>query len=59
MTKQDLKQFLDKVEQLQDMVSSLDQFPDRRAQLESCKSHEQVVCLAKSWGFEIGRRWGE
>ena len=59
MPKKELEQFLYKVDQLQKMVNSLDEIPDRRNLLEACKSHDEVVTLAKSWGFEIGRRWGE
>ena len=29
------------------------------ATLIECKTHKQVVELAREWGFEIGRRWGE
>ena len=59
MAKKDLKQFLYKVQQLQEMVDSLDKVPGRRELLESCVDHEEVVDLAKSWGFRIERRWGE
>ncbi len=59
MSSKDLKQFLKKVEDLNDMVRSLDKFPDRKGNLAACKNHEEVVELAKSWGYEIGRRWGE
>tara|TARA_Y100001968_G_scaffold281699_1_gene279084 strand:+ start:165 stop:344 length:180 start_codon:yes stop_codon:yes gene_type:complete len=59
MSKKDLQQFLFKVQQLQDLVLSLEQIPIRRDLLEACEDHDQVVSLAKSWGFDIGRRWGE
>ena len=59
MSKEDLKQFLFKVEQLQELVDSLDRYPQRRNLLEACDTHDQVVRLAKSWGFVIDRRWGE
>ena len=59
MSKKDLKQFLFKVKQLQELVDSLDRFPHRRDLLESCENHDQVVILANSWGFDISRRWGE
>ncbi len=59
MALKDLERFLGKVEQLQQMVSSLDQFPGRRELLSSCSDHNQVVQLARSWGYEIGQRWGE
>ena len=59
MAKHDLIRFLDKVGQLQALVQSLEDDPQRRDQLASCSSHNQVVALAQGWGFDIGRRWGE
>ena len=59
MAKKDLEQFLYKVQQLQEMVDSLDKVTGRRELLESCVDHQEVVDLAKSWGFHIERRWGE
>ncbi|AAQ00336.1 MULTISPECIES: Nif11 family protein [Prochlorococcus] len=59
MSKKDLSQFLEKIDNLNQLVGSLDEVPGRRERLASCERHEQVVELAKSWGFEIGRRWGE
>lgn len=59
MSKKDLQQFLLKVQQLQEMVVSLEEIPGRRDLLEACEDHNQVVALAKSWGFDIGRQWGE
>ena len=59
MPEEDLIRFLEKVAQLQELVASLDGDPDRREQLARCASHNDVVLLAKAWGYEIGRRWGE
>ncbi len=59
MAQQDLANFIKKVKALEALVSSLDKFPTRREKLSSCSSHDQVVKLAKSWGFDIGKRWGE
>ncbi len=59
MAAEDLRRFLLKVEHLQQMVNSLDEFPSRKKMLESCENHDEVVELARNWGFEIGRRWGE
>ena len=59
MAEEDLKKFLHKVDQLQAMVRSLDHSPERRQELIACTNHDQVVALAKSWGYDIGRRWGE
>ena len=28
-------------------------------QLAACDDHNSVVKLARSWGFEIARRWGD
>jgi len=59
MSKQDLEKFIRKVDQLQKLVNSFQEFPIRKEELEACSSHEEVVNLAKSWGFDIGKRWGE
>lgn len=59
MSESDLLRFLDKVDQLQQLVRSLEAQPGRRESLAECSNHNQVVRLARSWGFEIGRRWGE
>lgn len=59
MAEQDLHRFLNKVLQLQQMVESLKHQPERREQLAACDHHNQVVKLAQSWGYEIGRRWGD
>ncbi len=59
MAEQDLERFIEKVENLKKLVRSLDDLPERRRLLASCDTHDQVVQLAKNWGFEIGRRWGE
>ena len=59
MTYDDLAKFTYKVKELVSLIDSLDKIPGRRAELASCENHEQVVQLAKSWGFEIGKRWGE
>ncbi|ABX09117.1 Nif11 family protein [Prochlorococcus marinus] len=59
MSKEDLRRFIEKVDQLNKMIDSLDQFPFRREQLSSCNTHEQVIELARTWGFQISRRWGD
>ncbi len=59
MTEEDLQKFLFKVENLKNLVQSLEELPERRSLLVSCETHDQVVDLAKSWGYEIGRRWGD
>ena len=55
----DLQRFLQKVQQLNALVASLEQDPARRAAFAACSDHNQVVQLARVWGYEIGRRWGE
>ena len=59
MSEEDLANFTKKVKALQLLIESLDQIPGRKAELASCKNHDEVVNLAKSWGFIIGNRWGE
>ena len=59
MAEQDLSRFLHKVNQLQQLVQSLEDDEQRRQSLAACTNHNQVVALARSWGFEIARRWGE
>ena len=59
MAEEDLQHFLLKVQQLNALVSSLDADPERRRQLAACSDHNAVVQLALSWGYSIGRRWGE
>ncbi len=59
MSKEDLRNFTIKVKELNALLDSLQAFPGRKAQLEACENHDQVVSLAKHWGFEIGKRWGE
>ncbi len=59
MSKEDLIKFIRKVKDLNSLIRSLDEYPDRRDSLAACENHDQVVALAKYWGFEIGRRWGE
>ena len=59
MTEEDLRKFIKKVEQLNEMIRSLETSPSRRKQLSDCSSHDEVVELAKSWGYNISKRWGE
>lgn len=59
MAEADLHKFIEKVKQLSALVDSLDRIPGRRDQLAACQNHTQVVLLARSWGYEIGRRWGD
>ena len=59
MAEADLQQFLEKVRQLNAFVALSEQEPQLRQALRDCSSHHQVVDLARSRGFEIGRRWGD
>ena len=56
---QDLIRFLNKISQLQSLADRVQQDASSREQLAACADHNQVVQLAQSWGFDIGRRWGE
>ena len=59
MTSKDLQGFLEKVKDLNSLVESLEKVKGRKEKLSSCKTHNEVVHLARSWGYEIGRQWGE
>jgi len=59
MAEKDFQLFLEKVAQLQQMVDSLDRVKGRKELLVACETHEDVVELAKEWGYRIGRRWGD
>lgn len=59
LAEQDLERFLQKVNHLNGLVQSLQEHPERRQQLAACDDHNSVVQLARSWGFEIAKRWGD
>ncbi len=59
MAEAQLQQFLEKVRQLTAFVALSETDPILRQTLQDCGDHHQVVALARSRGFEIGRRWGE
>jgi len=59
MTKKDLERFIDKIEQLNKILLLIEKSPEKKKELSKCSNHEEVIKLTKSWGFEIGRRWGE
>ncbi len=59
MAEAQLQQFLEKVRQLNAFVALSETDPCLRQALRDCGDHHQVVALARSRGFEIGRRWGE
>ena len=59
MSKKDLEKFIDKIEQLNKILLLIEQNTDKKDELCKCSNHEEVIKLTKSWGFEIGKRWGE
>ena len=59
MSKKDYESFLYKIDQLNQLVELIKNSPDKYELIISCKTHEDVVILAKQWGYEIGKRWGE
>ena len=59
VAEQDLIRFLNKISQLQALAERVRNDSGSREQLAACADHNQVVQLARSWGFDIGRRWGE
>tara|TARA_Y100001968_G_scaffold326983_1_gene371104 strand:+ start:813 stop:995 length:183 start_codon:yes stop_codon:yes gene_type:complete len=59
MSKKDYDQFVYKINQLNQMVELINKSPEKYKLIISCKTHEEVVNLAKNWGYEIGKRWGE
>ena len=59
MTKKDYEKFIYKIDQLNQLVESVINSPEKYDLIIKCKTHEEVVELAKQWGYSIGKRWGE
>ena len=59
MAKEDYEKFLYKIDQLNQFVELINNSPEKYQLIISCKTHDDVVELAKQWGYEIGKRWGE
>ena len=59
MSKKDYESFIYKIDQLNKLVELINNSPEKYQLIISCKTHEDVVELAKKWGYEIGKRWGE
>ena len=59
MSKIDYDRFLHKIDQLNKLVELLKGSPEKYQLFIDCKTHEEIVQLANSWGYEIGKRWGE
>ena len=59
MSKKDLNNFLNKIEQLNQIAELIENNPSKKILLSKCKNHEEVIRLTSEWGFDIGKRWGE
>ncbi len=59
MTKNDYERFLYKIDQLNKLVELIKESPSKYNLIIKCETHQEVVELAKKWGYEIGKRWGE
>ena len=59
MSKKDYERFLDKIDNLNKLVALLNDSPEKYELFIKCKTHNDVVALAKKWGYVIGNRWGE
>ena len=59
MAKEDYERFLYKIDQLNQFVELIKNSPEKYQLIINCKTHDDVVALAKQWGYEIGKRWGE
>ena len=59
MSKKDYEVFVYKINQLNQLVELINKSPEKYKLFISCNTHDEVVELAKQWGFEIGSRWGE
>tara|TARA_Y100001978_G_scaffold42465_1_gene37877 strand:+ start:276 stop:458 length:183 start_codon:yes stop_codon:yes gene_type:complete len=59
MSKSDLDKFLIKIDQLNLIVELIEKDLSKKEALSNCSTHEEVIELTNSWGFQIGSRWGE
>ena len=59
MSKSDLEKFLIKIDQLNLIVELIEKDISKKEALSSCSTHEEVIELTNSWGFQISARWGE
>ena len=59
MSKRDYERFLTKINQLNKLIEVINESPEKYKLIINCETHEEVVELAKLWGYEIGKRWGE
>ena len=59
MSISDLEKFLIKINKLNLIVELIEKDISKKEALISCSTHEEVIELTNSWGFQIGSRWGE
>ena len=59
MSKSNYERFVYKIDQLNKLVLLINNSPEKYKLFIRCKTHDEVVALAKQWGYEIGMRWGE
>ena len=59
MSKSDLEKFLRKIDQLNLISELIEKDFSKKEALSNCNTHDEVIRLTKSWGFEISKRWGE
>ena len=59
MSQEDYNKFLYKIDQLNQLIYLINRSPEKYQLIINCDTHDEVVELAKKWGFEIGKRWGE
>ena len=59
MSKSDLDKFLRKIDQLNLISELIEKDISKKEALSNCNTHDEVIRLTKSWGFEISKRWGE
>ena len=59
MSISDLEKFLFKIDQLNLIVELIEKDMSKKEALINCSTHEEVIELTNSWGFQISTRWGE
>ncbi len=59
MTIKDYNRFLNKIDQLNKLVELINNSEEKYELFISCQTHDDVVDLARKWGYEIGNRWGD
>ena len=59
MSQKDLDIFLRKIDQLNLIVELIEKDISKKQALKNCSTHDEVIELTKSWGYEISKRWGE